>query len=71
MLLIADSAIRRTKNCSNSQLKYTFFPCLQFCQIDAARMPGGLNDALAVYLMCAARGVPVCPHAGKCFFKKK
>ncbi len=36
---------------------------LQFCQIDCARM-GGLNEVLAVYLMAAKLGVPVCPHAG-------
>eukprot|EP00095_Tigriopus_kingsejongensis_P005983 maker-scaffold48_size466083-snap-gene-3.32 protein:Tk05983 transcript:maker-scaffold48_size466083-snap-gene-3.32-mRNA-1 annotation:"mitochondrial enolase superfamily member 1" len=36
---------------------------LQFCQIDSARA-GGLNDVLAVYLMAAKAGIPVCPHAG-------
>ena len=36
---------------------------MQFCQIDSARM-SGLNDVLAVYLMAAKVGVPVCPHAG-------
>ena len=25
---------------------------------------GGLNEVLAVYLMAAKLGVPVCPHAG-------
>jgi L-fuconate dehydratase len=33
------------------------------CQIDAARL-GGVNEALAVMLMAAKFGVPVCPHAG-------
>ena len=32
-------------------------------QIDSARM-GGVNEVLAVYLMAAKLGVPVCPHAG-------
>ena len=32
-------------------------------QIDSARM-GGINEVLAVYLMAAKLGVPVCPHAG-------
>ena len=32
-------------------------------QIDSARM-SGLNEVLAVYLMAAKTGVPVCPHAG-------
>ena len=36
---------------------------MQFCQIDSARM-SGLNDVVAVYLMAAKVGVPVCPHAG-------
>src|SRR5215831_15179644 len=34
-----------------------------FCQVDAARL-GGVNEVLAVLLMAAKFGVPVCPHAG-------
>src|SRR5919204_805537 len=34
-----------------------------FCQIDSARL-GGVNEVLAVLLMAAKFGVPVCPHAG-------
>ncbi|GCF07536.1 L-fuconate dehydratase [Dictyobacter arantiisoli] len=34
-----------------------------FCQIDACRL-GGVNEVLAVLLMAAKCGVPVCPHAG-------
>ncbi len=33
------------------------------CQIDAARL-GGVNEVLAVLLLAARFGVPVCPHAG-------
>jgi L-fuconate dehydratase len=33
------------------------------CQIDAARL-GGVNEVIAVLLMAAKFGVPVCPHAG-------
>jgi L-fuconate dehydratase len=33
------------------------------CQIDACRV-GGVNEVLAVLLMAAKFGVPVCPHAG-------
>jgi L-fuconate dehydratase len=33
------------------------------CQIDAARL-GGVNEVLAVLLLAAKFGVPVCPHAG-------
>ena len=36
---------------------------ISFCQIDACRL-GGVNEVLAVLLMCAKFGVPVCPHAG-------
>jgi L-fuconate dehydratase len=36
---------------------------IHFCQIDAARL-GGVNEVLAVLLMAAKFGVPVCPHAG-------
>jgi len=36
---------------------------IAFCQIDACRL-GGVNEAIAVLLMAAKRGVPVCPHAG-------
>jgi L-fuconate dehydratase len=34
-----------------------------FCQIDGCRL-GGVNEVLAVLLMAAKFGVPVCPHAG-------
>ena len=36
---------------------------IRFCQIDAARL-GGVNEVLAVLLLAAKFGVPVCPHAG-------
>jgi L-fuconate dehydratase len=36
---------------------------IDFCQIDACRL-GGVNEVLAVQLMAAKFGVPVCPHAG-------
>ncbi len=34
-----------------------------FCQVDACRL-GGVNEVLAVLLLAAKFGVPVCPHAG-------
>jgi L-fuconate dehydratase len=34
-----------------------------FCQIDSCRL-GGVNENLAVILLAAKFGVPVCPHAG-------
>jgi L-fuconate dehydratase len=36
---------------------------LKFCQIDSCRL-GGVNEVLAVLLMAAKFGIPVCPHAG-------
>jgi L-fuconate dehydratase len=36
---------------------------IDFCQIDACRL-GGVNEVVAVLLMAAKFGVPVCPHAG-------
>src|SRR5688572_16020812 len=36
---------------------------ISFCQIDACRL-GGVNENLAVMLLAAKFGVPVCPHAG-------
>ncbi|MGH8247252.1 MAG: enolase C-terminal domain-like protein, partial [Gammaproteobacteria bacterium] len=36
---------------------------MRFCQIDSCRL-AGVNEVLAVMLMAAKFGVPVCPHAG-------
>jgi L-fuconate dehydratase len=36
---------------------------IDFCQLDNCRL-GGLNEVLAVLLLAAQFGVPVCPHAG-------
>lgn len=36
---------------------------IDFCQIDSCRL-GGVNEVIAVYLLAAKFGVPVCPHAG-------
>ena len=36
---------------------------LQICQIDSCRL-GGVNEVIAVLLMAAKFGIPVCPHAG-------
>ena len=44
--------------------KASFVSSPQYCQIDSARLPGGLNDVLAVYLMANKVGIPVCPHSG-------
>jgi L-fuconate dehydratase len=36
---------------------------IDVCQIDSCRL-GGVNEVLAVLLMAAKHGIPVCPHAG-------
>lgn len=36
---------------------------MSYCQIDACRL-GGVNEVLAVLLLAAKFGIPVCPHAG-------
>jgi L-fuconate dehydratase len=36
---------------------------IRFCQIDSCRL-GGVNEVLAVILLAARFGIPVCPHAG-------
>jgi L-fuconate dehydratase len=36
---------------------------IAFCQIDACRL-GGVNEVIAVLLLAAKFGIPVCPHAG-------
>jgi L-fuconate dehydratase len=36
---------------------------IDVCQLDACRI-GGVNEALAILLMAAKFGIPVCPHAG-------
>ncbi|KGM35634.1 L-fuconate dehydratase [Inquilinus limosus] len=43
--------------------QYLQAAAMGFCQIDAARV-GGVNENLAIILMAAKFGVPVCPHAG-------
>ncbi|MEM9366455.1 MAG: enolase C-terminal domain-like protein [Planctomycetota bacterium] len=36
---------------------------IKYCQIDAVRV-AGVNDVMAILLMAAKYGVPVCPHGG-------
>ena len=36
---------------------------ISYCQIDACRL-GGVNEVVAVQLLAAKFGIPVCPHAG-------
>ena len=36
---------------------------IDVCQLDACRV-GGVNEALAIQLLAATFGIPICPHAG-------
>lgn len=53
------------EHCQNRVLFKQFLQAgaIDVCQVDACRL-GGLNEVLAVILMAARFGVPVCPHAG-------
>ena len=62
---IAPIGVATGEHCAN---RVIFKQLLQakaigFCQIDSCRL-GGVNENLAVILMAAKFGVPVCPHAG-------
>ena len=62
---IAPTRVATGEHCQN---RVIFKQLLQakaigFCQVDACRL-GGVNEVLAVLLMAAKFGVPVCPHAG-------
>ncbi len=53
------------EHCQNRVMFKQFMQvdAIRFCQIDAARL-GGVNEVLAVLLLAAKFGIPVCPHAG-------
>lgn len=62
---IAPIRVATGEHCHNRVMFKQFMQAgaLHFCQIDSCRL-GGVNEVLAVYLMAAKFGVPVCPHAG-------
>jgi L-fuconate dehydratase len=62
---IAPIGVATGEQCQNRVLFKQFLQAraLGFCQIDSCRL-GGVNEVLAVLLMAAKFGVPVCPHAG-------
>jgi L-fuconate dehydratase len=53
------------EHCANRVMFKQFLQAraIGVCQIDSCRL-GGVNEVLAVQLMAAKFGVPVCPHAG-------
>ncbi|MBK0000821.1 MULTISPECIES: enolase C-terminal domain-like protein [Erwiniaceae] len=62
---IGDIGIATGEHAHNRVMFKQFFQAgaMDFCQLDPARL-GGLNEVLAVVLMAAKFGVPVCPHGG-------
>jgi L-fuconate dehydratase len=62
---IAPIGVATGEHCQNRVLFKQFLQAkaIRFCQIDSCRL-GGVNEVLAVLLMAAKVGVPVCPHAG-------
>jgi L-fuconate dehydratase len=58
-------AVATGEHCANRVIFKQLFQAraIGFCQIDSCRL-GGVNENLAVMLMAAKFGVPVCPHAG-------
>ncbi len=62
---VAPVGVATGEVCQNRVLFKQFLQAgaIRFLQVDSCRM-GGVNEVLAVLLMAAKFGVPVCPHAG-------
>jgi len=62
---VAPIGVATGEACQNRVMFKQFLQAraLDFCQVDSCRL-GGVNEVLAVLLMAAKFGVPVCPHAG-------
>src|SRR5438477_12545396 len=62
---IAPIGVATGEHCHNRVMFKQFLDAdaLDFCQIDSCRL-AGVNEVIAVLLMAAKFGVPVCPHAG-------
>ena len=62
---VAPIGVATGEHCANRVLFKQLLQAraISFCQIDSCRL-GGVNENLAVILMAARFGVPVCPHAG-------
>ena len=62
---IAPIGVATGEHCHNRVMFKQFMQAgaIDFCQIDSCRL-GGVNEVIAVLLMAAKFGVPVCPHAG-------
>ena len=62
---VAPLRVATGEHCANKVLFKQLLQAgaIDYCQVDACRL-GGLNEVLAVLLLAARFGVPVCPHAG-------
>ena len=62
---IAPIGVATGEQCSNRVVFKQLMQAgaIRFCQIDSCRL-GGVNEVLAVLLLAAKFGIPVCPHAG-------
>ncbi len=62
---VAPTRIATGEHCHNAVMFKQMFQAgaIDVCQIDSCRV-GGVNENLAIMLMAAKFGVPVCPHAG-------
>lgn len=62
---VAPIGVATGEHCHNRVMFKQFLQAdaLSFCQIDSCRL-AGVNEVIAVLLMAAKFGIPVCPHAG-------
>jgi L-fuconate dehydratase len=62
---VAPVGVATGEHCQNRVMFKQFMQAgaMSFCQIDSCRV-GGVNENLAIMLLAAKFGVPVCPHAG-------
>jgi L-fuconate dehydratase len=62
---VAPVGVATGEHCANRVLFKQLLQAgaISYCQIDSCRL-GGVNENLAVILLAAKFGVPVCPHAG-------
>ncbi len=62
---VSPTRIATGEHCHNSVMFKQLFQAgsIDVCQIDSCRV-AGINENLAIILMAAKFGIPVCPHAG-------
>ena len=62
---IAPTAVATGEHCHNRVMFKQLLQAgaIDYCQIDSCRL-AGVNEVIAVLVMAAKFGVPVCPHAG-------